>query len=82
MDEEDRRSIDLAPFAHMQLHATSADYGMNFHLVLHSLIPGLDDQPAHVGAGVAASVEKEQPKRQRTLSSTRWRCDAKASTAA
>jgi hypothetical protein len=39
MDEEDRRSIDLAPFAHMQLHATSADYGMNFHLVLHSLIP-------------------------------------------
>jgi hypothetical protein len=38
MDEEDRRSIDLAPFAHMQFHAT-ADYGMNFHLVLHSLIP-------------------------------------------
>jgi hypothetical protein len=23
----------------MQLHATSADYGMNVHLFLHSLIP-------------------------------------------
>jgi hypothetical protein len=62
MDEEDRRSIDRAPFAHMQLDATSADYGMNFSFGPPFADPDLDDQPAHVGAGVVASVEKEQPK--------------------
>src|SRR5262245_575521 len=32
MDEEHRWSIGFAPFAHVQLHTTSANHRMNFHL--------------------------------------------------
>jgi len=63
MDEEDRGSIDLAPFAHMQLHATSADYGMNFHLVLHSLIPGFDDRRPTLEQVLSRALKKSGPKR-------------------
>src|SRR6185369_1377135 len=45
MDEEDSWSIGFAPFAHMQLHATSADHRMDLHLAPPFAVPSSDDRP-------------------------------------
>lgn len=44
MDEEDGWTVGLAPFAHVQLHATTADYGMNLHLDPPFADRGCDDR--------------------------------------
>jgi hypothetical protein len=44
MDEENGWTIGLAPFAHVQLHATTADYGMNLHLDSPFPDRGCDDR--------------------------------------
>jgi hypothetical protein len=44
MDEEDGWSIGFAPFAHMQLYATSTDHRMNLHLAPPFAVPSSDDR--------------------------------------